>query len=292
MTGAQAALLFLTTIEVAEILRISRRTLERMREHLKTSYAALGEQNTRLLALDRLNTGPFVRFLDGYQPDVAICTHFLPSEIISWLKRQEKVRIMNAVVVTDFDVHAMWLCRQAEQYFVPLEETKAHLMALGVPESLVTISGIPTGSLGPGTGDLHRQVVHLNGLIIAGLEGSMAYNHGPHQYSELGMRYQISRIVPRLLLNKLRYGRYLDILITHAPPRGIHDRPDRCHTGFEAFRRFIRRFRPRYHLHGHIHVYDRQTTVRTQVDDTIVQNVYGYKELRIPPFAGDRTVAK
>lgn len=155
-----------------------------------------------------------------------------------------------------------------------------------------SFDGIPTGSLGPGTGDLHRQVVHLNGLIIAGLEGSMAYNHGPHQYSELGMRYQISRIVPRLLLNKLRYGRYLDILITHAPPRGIHDRPDRCHTGFEAFRSFIRRFRPRYHLHGHIHVYDRQTTVRTQVDDTIVQNVYGYKELRIPPFAGDQTAAK
>ena len=50
---------------------------------------------------------------------------------------------MNAVVVTDFDVHAMWLCRHAEQYFVALEETKVHLKALGVPEPLVTVSGIP-----------------------------------------------------------------------------------------------------------------------------------------------------
>ena len=47
------------------------------------------------------------------------------------------------MVVTDFDVHAMWLCHHVEQYFVALEETKVHLRALGVPESLITISGIP-----------------------------------------------------------------------------------------------------------------------------------------------------
>ena len=95
------------------------------------------------LAFDRLNTVPFIKFLNQYQPDVAICTHFLPSEIISWLKREKKVNILNAVVVTDLDVHAMWLCRECEHYFVALEETKVHLVALGVPESKVTISGIP-----------------------------------------------------------------------------------------------------------------------------------------------------
>ncbi|MFO0890031.1 MAG: glycosyltransferase [Isosphaeraceae bacterium] len=102
-----------------------------------------GKNEKVRLALDRLNTGPFVKFLNTYQPDVAICTHFLPSEIISWLKWKKQVDILNAVVVTDLDVHAMWLCRQAEHYFVALEETRAHLVALGVPESLVTVSGIP-----------------------------------------------------------------------------------------------------------------------------------------------------
>ena len=145
-----------------------------------------------------------------------------------------------------------------------------------------SFNGIPTGTIGPGTGDLHRQIVNVAGLLIAGLEGSMEYNQGPHQYSETGMQLQIARLVPQLLLNKLRYGRYLDILVTHAPPRGIHDQPDRCHTGFLAFRRFLTRFRPRYHLHGHIHIYDRQTVTRTQFADTIVQNVYGYRELRVP----------
>jgi processive 1,2-diacylglycerol beta-glucosyltransferase len=95
------------------------------------------------LAFDRLNANPFIRYLGRYQPDVAICTHFLPSGIISSLKGEEKVKVLNTVVVTDFDVHAMWLCRHVEQYFVAMEETKVHLRALGVPESLVTVSGIP-----------------------------------------------------------------------------------------------------------------------------------------------------
>jgi len=95
------------------------------------------------LAFDRLNTVPFVKFLNTFQPDLAICTHFLPSEIISWLKEEKQVNILNAVVVTDLDVHAMWLCRHCEHYFVPLDETKVHLVNLGVPETAVTVSGIP-----------------------------------------------------------------------------------------------------------------------------------------------------
>jgi processive 1,2-diacylglycerol beta-glucosyltransferase len=95
------------------------------------------------LAFDRLNANPFIQYLKRYQPDVAVCTHFLPSGIISSLKGEGKVKVLNTVVVTDFDVHAMWLCRHVEQYFVALEETQVHLKAMGVPQSLVTVSGIP-----------------------------------------------------------------------------------------------------------------------------------------------------
>jgi processive 1,2-diacylglycerol beta-glucosyltransferase len=102
-----------------------------------------GRNEELRLAFDRLNTVPFINFLNKFQPDVAISTHFLPSEIISWLKSERKVNMLNAVVVTDLDVHAMWLCRYTEQYFVAMEETKVHLVALGVPDRNVTVSGIP-----------------------------------------------------------------------------------------------------------------------------------------------------
>jgi processive 1,2-diacylglycerol beta-glucosyltransferase len=98
----------------------------------------------RRLALDKLNTRPFVKLLKQYNPDIAICTHFLPAEIISWLKAKERISCPQAIVVTDFDVHAMWLCHHYEQYFVALEETRRHMLKLGIPSDKLTVSGIPS----------------------------------------------------------------------------------------------------------------------------------------------------
>jgi Icc-related predicted phosphoesterase len=127
--------------------------------------------------------------------------------------------------------------------------------------------------------DIHARAVRVRGLLIAGLAGSPRYNDGPNQYGEFDARRQVARLLPALLYNRLRFGRYLDILVTHAPPRDVHDRPDRAHRGFATYRWFLRTFRPRYHLHGHVHVYTPQTVTRSRYGDTIVLNVYGHKTL-------------
>lgn len=95
------------------------------------------------LMLDRLNTGPLVRFISKFKPDITVCTHFLPSEIISYLITKEKLDARLSIVVTDMDVHAMWLCRKFHRYFVALEESKVHLVNLGLPGEHITVSGIP-----------------------------------------------------------------------------------------------------------------------------------------------------
>ena len=101
------------------------------------------QNERRRLALDRLNTRPFVKLLKQYQPEIIVCTHFLPAEIISWLKAKERLHSPQAIIVTDYDVHAMWLCHHYEQYFVALEETRVHLERLGIPADKITVSGIP-----------------------------------------------------------------------------------------------------------------------------------------------------
>ncbi|GAB4241468.1 MAG: glycosyltransferase [Candidatus Methylacidiphilales bacterium] len=93
--------------------------------------------------LDRLNTGRLIKMIRRFEPDVAICTHFLPSEIISHLNAKGDIRTRLAIVVTDFDMHAMWLSRSFHHYFVALEETKVHLTMLGLPADRITVSGIP-----------------------------------------------------------------------------------------------------------------------------------------------------
>ena len=96
------------------------------------------------LAFDRLNANPFIRYLKRYQPDVAICTHFLPSGIISSLKGEGKIR--------GFERGRSHRFRCACDVAVP--PCRAVLRCPGrdegpserrsvLPESLITVSGIP-----------------------------------------------------------------------------------------------------------------------------------------------------
>ena len=112
------------------------------------------------------------------------------------------------------------------------------------------------------------------GLLIAGLGGSQRYNKGDHQFNEVEMFFRIVGIIPRLLYNRLRYKRFIDILLTHAAPFEIGDAPDMCHRGFKVFLWFMRVFRPRYLLHGHIHLIDMNGERVREYHKTKVINVY------------------
>ena len=125
------------------------------------------------------------------------------------------------------------------------------------------------------------QVVQHNGLIIAGLGGSPRYNHKPDQYTDLQQRLRLLAMRPRLLYNQMRFGRACDIFMTHAPPRGVNDLPDPCHLGFPSFLDFVRKFRPRYMVHGHVHLYNRNAPYRAKVGETEVINAYPYRVLEI-----------
>lgn len=95
------------------------------------------------LILDRLNTGPLVSFIRQYQPQIIVCTHFMPANVIAHLIARRRLSAHLSIVVTDYDIHAMWLSKAFHRYFVALDETKVHLMALGLPEKRITVSGIP-----------------------------------------------------------------------------------------------------------------------------------------------------
>jgi Icc-related predicted phosphoesterase len=120
--------------------------------------------------------------------------------------------------------------------------------------------------------NIHAQVVSFGDLSILGLEGSHWYNGRPLQYTEAEMRQIIRFLRPRL-----RRQRTIDMVITHAPPRHIHDAEDPCHRGFQVFRRLIDRYRPKYFLHGHIHRrFDDPGQRITRIAQTRVINCSGY----------------
>lgn len=135
---------------------------------------------------------------------------------------------------------------------------------------------------GAGATHIGSRVWYEGGLIVAGLGGSMRYNRGENQYTNFEMSLEILKLLPRLLFNRIFRGRFLDILLTHAPPQGIHDKEDRCHWGFKPFLSFMRIFKPKYLIHGHIHLYDLSDIRATSYLKTKVINAYGHYVIDIP----------
>jgi len=125
---------------------------------------------------------------------------------------------------------------------------------------------------------IEDQLVVVNGLRILGLGGSYRYRPGPHQYTERQMRQRI-----RKLRWKLRKHKGVDIVVTHAPPRGVGDAEDIPHRGFEALLELIDQYHPRYLLHGHVHMsYGIDKTREREYNGTKVINTCERYVLEIP----------
>ena len=109
--------------------RLDRRPLE-----FKTRQERVIARFSRLVSYN------LPRLVRKTRPDVIVHTHFLPPAILS---HQEKLSVPEAVVITDYAAHALWLQRGVRRYFVATNEVAAHLEAVGISEQRVRVTGIP-----------------------------------------------------------------------------------------------------------------------------------------------------
>lgn len=118
---------------------------------------------------------------------------------------------------------------------------------------------------------IEDQIYTYKGLRILGLGGSMRYRPGgEHQYTESQMKWRIS-----LLRWQLKRKKGFDILLTHAPAKDLGDGDDLCHTGFQCFLELMDKYKPKYFIHGHMHLnYGGRAKRLQQYKDTIVINGY------------------
>jgi uncharacterized protein len=118
------------------------------------------------------------------------------------------------------------------------------------------------------TTNLHLRSAELGGVTFAGFEGCVRYTRGaPLQYTQKEAS-KLARKLPAA-----------DVLISHAPPRGVHEEPaDRAHEGFDGLRAYDERVVPRLHLHGHTPAPPRGTT---RLGATRVVHVVGHQVIDI-----------
>jgi Icc-related predicted phosphoesterase len=118
--------------------------------------------------------------------------------------------------------------------------------------------------------DIDGRVVTVAGLRVLGFEGCMWYNGEGVQYTERAMWWRVLCARPAAWR---AHG--VDIVVTHAPPSGVHDGADLAHTGFRVFRRLLDTLRPRYFVHGHNHLsYVLKGARATTVGGTQVVNAF------------------
>lgn len=101
------------------------------------------EKEKGRMLLHRLNGLPLAREIREYQPDLCLCTHFMPADIISTMLRHGKIDTDLGVVVTDYYVHATWLEPYVNRVYVAKEESREQLIRLHFPPKRVKTFGIP-----------------------------------------------------------------------------------------------------------------------------------------------------
>jgi Icc-related predicted phosphoesterase len=134
-----------------------------------------------------------------------------------------------------------------------------------------------------GGSNLDLKSMRVKKFLIAGFGGSIRYRpRGTNQYTQTEAYARAVRLLPRFLLNRIQYGRSLDILITHSPPFGIHDDDTQAHQGLKAINWLIRVAKPRYHFHGHTHFQRRNISPsETNHGLTKIINIYPYKIIEV-----------
>src|SRR4029453_1619444 len=106
---------------------------------------------------DRINTTATAKAIKAFRPDIVVCTHFLPTRLVSLMLTRGVLEAKLAVVTTDYDFQGLWLSSPFNHFFVARDETKAYMAAIGVPADRITVSGIPVR---PGLSDhVEREAV-------------------------------------------------------------------------------------------------------------------------------------
>jgi len=134
--------------------------------------------------------------------------------------------------------------------------------------------------------NLHAKVAVSGDYLLCGFSGARTEQERPYHYSERTMRGLVRRVARRI-----RFLRWWDrmrgrqpkpvIVLSHAPPQGIHDESGGFHEGFACFTRFIREVKPLLWLHGHVHLKAFNQTKKTRYEQTTIVNVYEFKVITL-----------
>jgi hypothetical protein len=148
---------------------------------------------------------------------------------------------------------------------------------------LILRAGLPASPPWPGgAACADGRIVDAAGLRVAGLGGCRRYSPGPNQYTDRLQARRARALGRRVAWRRRRDGKNVDVLLTHAPPKGVGDGDDPPHQGFAALHPLVARLQPALLLHGHVAACG-PAVPEQRLGRTIVRNVTGRHLLDVEP---------
>ncbi len=167
------------------------------------------------------------RFLKDEQFDCIFSTHFLSSEVAAFLKKNGFIHAKVVSIITDFDVHALWLADGVDIFTVACEDTKKKLSSLGVPSEKIVVTGIPTAEKfsSPVNRDELKSKLNLKKDIFTVLVATGSFGVGPLEKIALALNgCQVLIVCGRnkALFEKLSQ-RKIENIVTYGLVNNMHE---------------------------------------------------------------------
>jgi processive 1,2-diacylglycerol beta-glucosyltransferase len=93
--------------------------------------------------IDRFSFSDFFDLIEDFDPDVLLCTHFIPAALVESYRRKRGKSFRVAVTLTDYEFHPLWIAPNIDLYFTATQEVKNSLIYYGVAPERIVVSGIP-----------------------------------------------------------------------------------------------------------------------------------------------------
>jgi len=93
--------------------------------------------------IDRFSFSAFFELIEDFDPDLLLCTHFIPTALVENYRRKKGKSFPIAVTLTDYEFHPLWIAPNIDLYFTATQEVKSSLIYYGVAPEKIVVSGIP-----------------------------------------------------------------------------------------------------------------------------------------------------
>ncbi len=184
-----------------------------------------GNINTLSEIVSRLLSYKIKRLISGFKPSIIVCTHPFPLQMISFLKKKEKLDIPVIAILTDYVNHPLWFHDNIEAYIVGHDTIKKDMIKDGLSKERIFSYGIPVSPSfldKKSKKDLRMELGLEDRFTLLVMGGSLGFGEIEHTFLSLFKKLNKAQFIvvtgkndalkKRLEQFSSSFGRYVRIL--------------------------------------------------------------------------------